>query len=81
MAKTMCLNPDGCDQEIDLEKESEATDCPKCHLNNKAIINRDRHDRALDKLKASRGDAPPELTSGEKKEKKLKRTADPWGIV
>ena len=47
--KVTCLD---CNKEFDFDKENGV--CPECNLNMKAIMERDRHERALDKLRKSR---------------------------
>jgi Zn finger protein HypA/HybF involved in hydrogenase expression len=55
--KVTCLD---CDKEFDIDEEKGV--CPKCNLNMNAILERDRHERALDKLRKSR--APEKKDKG-----------------
>jgi hypothetical protein len=71
--KMLCLNPDGCETEVEMDGESGGI-CPKCGLDNAAVIRRDRHERALETLKKRR--EPPE-----DKKKKKAENKDPFGII
>lgn len=59
-AKKMVICPE-CDTEVDI---NETDDCPKCGLNVQRVIDKDRYDRALERLRKRREE---EVNTGKKK--------------
>lgn len=54
--KVTCLGDD-CTAEFELDENGQG-ECPECGLNMGAVLQRDRHERALDKLRKQRNPEP-----------------------
>jgi len=67
--KITCLGED-CSTEFELDENGEGV-CPECRLDMGAILRRDRHEQALDKLRKTR--QPKETPTPVQKK-------DPWGL-
>lgn len=66
--KVTCLG-DECTTEFELDENGDGS-CPNCGLNMGAVLNRDRHERALQKLRDARKPADPPQ----------KKSKDPFGL-
>lgn len=62
--KVTCLD---CNHEFELDTEGQG-ECPECNLDMGALLNRDRHERALQKLREAR-----------EREQPKKKRSDPLG--